>query len=109
VNGSTLLAFRAENVRSYRDGLELSLLATTLAEKGVPRSVPWREGGRPTQVLPAAGIFGPNASSKSNLFRAMSDMRRDVLHSLATATPSGACRVARSAWIPRARAPPCLR
>ena len=33
---SMLLAFRAENVRSFRDGLELSLLATALAEKGVP-------------------------------------------------------------------------
>jgi hypothetical protein len=53
-----LLAFRAENVRSFRDALELSLLATTLAEEDVPRLVPWREAGRPIRVLPAAGIFG---------------------------------------------------
>ena len=84
---STLLAFRAENVRSFRDGLELSLLATALAEKGVPRAVPWREGGRRTHVLPTIGIFGPNASGKSNLFHAMSDMRRDVLHSFSHSDP----------------------
>ena len=76
-----LLAFRAENVRSFRDALELSLLATALAEKDVPHAVPWREGGRPIQVLPAAGVFGANASGKSNLLRAMSDMRRHVLYS----------------------------
>lgn len=81
VDASILLSFRAENVRSFRDGLELSLLATALAEKGVPHSVPWREDGRPIEVLPAAGIFGANASGKSNLLRAMSDMRRHVLYS----------------------------
>jgi uncharacterized protein len=96
MNFSTLLAFRAENVRSYRDGLELSLLATPLAEKGVPRSVPWREGGRRTQVLPTAGVFGPNASGKSNLFRAMSDMRRDVLFSFSHSDPERG--MARSAF-----------
>ena len=80
VSVSRLLAFRAENVRSFRDGLELPMLATGLAEKGVPHAVTWREGGRPIQVLPAAGIFGANASGKSNVLRAMSDMRRHVLY-----------------------------
>jgi hypothetical protein len=79
---SMLLAFRAENVRSFRDPLELSLEATAMAEEGVPRSVPWREGGRhPARVLPAAGVFGANASGKTNLLRAMDDMRRLVLTS----------------------------
>ena len=82
-----LLAFRAGNVRSFRDELELSLLATTLAEQGVPHTVPWRQGGRPIQVLPAAGIFGANASGKSNLLRAMSDMRRQVLYSFSHGDP----------------------
>jgi predicted ATPase len=79
--GSMLLAFRAENVRSFRQELELSLLATRLTEKGVAREIPWREGGRPIQVLPTAGIFGANASGKSNLLKAMSDMRAIVLSS----------------------------
>jgi hypothetical protein len=81
VDCSMLLAFRAENVRSFRGAIELSLLATSLAQEGVPRPVPWREGGRPIRVLPAAGIFGANASGKSNLLRAMHDMRMHVLHS----------------------------
>ena len=87
VGTSMLIAFRAENVRSFRDELELSLLATALAEKGVAHAVPWREGGRPIQVLPAAGIFGANASGKSNLLRAMSDMRRHVLYSFSHGDP----------------------
>jgi AAA15 family ATPase/GTPase len=77
-----LLAFRAENVRSFRDPFEFSLEATAMAEEGVPRSVPWREGGRhPARVLPAAGLFGANASGKTNLLRSMDDMRRLVLTS----------------------------
>ena len=76
-----LLAFRAENVRSLGGPVELSMIATPLAEEGVPRLVPWREGGRPIRVLPAAGIFGANASGKSNLLRAMHDMRSHVVRS----------------------------
>lgn len=82
-----MLAFRAENVRSFRGPAELSLIATPLAEEGVPRPVPWREGGRPLQVLPAAGIFGANASGKSNLLRAMHDMRMHVVHSFRSHAP----------------------
>jgi hypothetical protein len=84
---SRLLAFRAENVRSFRDGLELPMLAMALADEGVPRSVTWHEGGRPVQVLPTAGIFGANASGKSNVLRAMSDMRRHVLYSFSHGDP----------------------
>lgn len=77
-----LLAFRAENVRSFRDPLELSLEATAMAEEGVPRGIPWHEGGKhPVRVLPAAGVFGANASGKTNLLRIMDDMRRIVLTS----------------------------
>lgn len=77
-----LLAFRAENVRSFRDPFELSLEATAMAEEGVPRGLPWREGGKPSvRILPAAGVFGANASGKTNLLRVMDDMRRIVLTS----------------------------
>jgi predicted ATPase len=92
VGTSMLLAFRAENVRSFRDALELSLLATALAEKGVPHEVPWRAGGRPIRVLPAAGVFGANASGKSNLLRAIADMRDLVLGSFRHADPGGGIR-----------------
>ncbi len=77
-----LLTFRAENVLSFRDPLELSLEATAKAEEGVPRLLPWREGGKTSvRVLPAAGVFGANASGKTNLLRAMNDMRRIVVGS----------------------------
>jgi hypothetical protein len=89
VNGSMLLAFRAENVRSFRDRAELSMLATAMAEDAVPRDVPWRQGGHPIRVLPAAGVFGANASGKTNLLRAMSDMREHILFSFRSGDPAG--------------------
>jgi predicted ATPase len=84
-----LLSFRGYNARSFRDLFELSLLSTRLSEPEVVREVHWREGGNPIGVLPAAGIFGPNASGKSNLLRAISDMRRLVLTSFSGNTPDG--------------------
>ena len=86
---SVLLAFRAANARSFRDELELSLLATGFAEQGVARSVRWREGGSPVEVLPAAGIFGANASGKSNVLKLMDDMRHLVLGSFRLGDPTG--------------------
>lgn len=85
-----LLTFRGQNARSFRDPFELSLVSTRLSEPGVPREIEWREDGRPVGVLPSAGIFGANASGKSNLLRAMSDMRRLVLTSFRGNTPDGA-------------------
>ena len=82
-----LIAFRAQNVRSFRGRVELSLLATRLAERGIPREIPWRQDGKPISVLPAAGVFGANASGKSNLLRAMADMRMFVLQSFRKGKP----------------------
>jgi predicted ATPase len=86
---SMLIAFRAENVRSFRGSIELSLLGTRLSERGVPREIQWREGGRPISILPAAGVFGANASGKSNLLMAMADMRMFVLQSFRAGKPGG--------------------
>lgn len=86
---SVLLGFRAKNVRSFRDEVELSLVSTKLAEEGVVRLVTWREGGRPVGVLPVAGVFGANASGKSNVVKAMDDMRVHVLDSFRTGSPTG--------------------
>ena len=88
-DASVLLAFRAENVRSFRDQFELSLLSTRLADEDVTRLVTWREGGRPIGVLPVAGVFGANGSGKSNVLKAMDDMRGHVLHSFRTGSPTG--------------------
>lgn len=80
-DASVMLAFRAENVRSFRDQIELSMVSTHMSEPGFVRQVDWREGGRPIGVVPVAGVFGPNASGKSNLLEAMDDMRMYVLES----------------------------
>ena len=86
---SVLLSFRAENVLSYKDEFEFSLLATAMAEKQYVREVPWREGGSPVRVLPVAGVFGANASGKSNLLKVMHEMRGYVLNSFKYGNPGG--------------------
>ena len=60
-----------------------------MAEKQYVYDVPWREGGSPIDVLPAAGVFGANASGKSNLLKIMADMRRHVLDSFRSGIPGG--------------------
>ena len=72
----------------FRDEIELSLLSTRLAEEDVVRSVTWREGGL-SGAPPVAGVFGANASGKSNVVKAMDDMRGYVLHSFRTGSPTG--------------------
>lgn len=86
---SVMLGFRARNARSFRDELELSMLASSLAEPDHVRQVRWRSGGSTIGVLPVAAILGANASGKSNVLRAMDDMRRMVLSSFRAASPSG--------------------
>ena len=65
------------------------MLATPLAEKEAVRHVTWRELGQPARVLPVAGVFGANASGKTNLLKAMDDMRAHVLHSFRAGSPTG--------------------
>jgi len=60
-----------------------------MAEEGVVRRVQWREGGQPVPVLPVAGLFGANASGKTNVLRSMDDMRSHVLFSFRTGSPTG--------------------
>ena len=76
-----MLSFTAENARSYRDEVHLSLLATRLSADRVPRSLVPAGMSKPVRVLPAAGIFGANASGKTTILRAMADMRSLVITS----------------------------
>ena len=78
---TALLSFIAQNVRSYRDEVFFSLEATRLANDEVVHSLGIAGLKNPVKVLPAAGIFGANASGKSQLLRAMSDMRSIVINS----------------------------
>lgn len=76
-----LLNFAVENYRSIRDRQELSFRATSLNERsGVPVEL---RSGDPVTVLPAIGLYGPNASGKSNVLRALVDL------------------VDRTTWLPR--------
>lgn len=80
--GSTaLLSFIAQNVRSYRDEVVFLLEATRLANREVVHRLAIAGIKDPVKVLPAAGIFGANASGKSQLLHAMSDMRSIVINS----------------------------
>lgn len=86
---SVLLAFRGENLRSFREEFDFSMLATSVAEESCVRQIPWRAEGSPVEVLPVAGVFGANASGKSNLLRVMDDMRRFVVQSFRHFAPGG--------------------
>lgn len=88
-----LLAFRAENARSFLEPFSFSLEATRLSDEEVPRAIRWRDNDRTLSVLPAAGIFGANASGKSNLLKAMHDMRGLVLSSFRAGRPGGGIKV----------------
>ena len=77
-----LLRFRVGNHRSIRHDHELSLVATEFNE-GTARPTGVRAEGREIGVVPVAGIFGANASGKSNVLGALRAMREAVSVSLA--------------------------
>ncbi len=77
---SALLSFTASNVRSFRDEFHFSMLASRYADQDVVHRL--RSGSaKPQEVLPAAGIFGANASGKTALLLALADMQTIVLDS----------------------------
>jgi hypothetical protein len=77
-----LLSFRVANHRSIRDEQELSLVATEFND-GSARPTSIRSESRPVSVVPALGIFGANASGKSNVLDALDFMRTAVVDSFA--------------------------
>ncbi|MEU9972554.1 ATP-binding protein [Streptomyces sp. NPDC051014] len=83
-----LLRFRVANVRSLRDEQELSFVTaedsvTHEDEEPFPARAVSPAGGRSIGVFPLIGIFGANASGKSNVLAALVDMRSAVLDSYA--------------------------
>ncbi|MGD8450252.1 MAG: AAA family ATPase [Phycisphaerae bacterium] len=74
-----LVEFSVENYRSFRDRVTLSLVAS--ADKSMPGNVIEKAQGTNLRLLRSVGVFGPNASGKSNLLRAMAFMRDFVLES----------------------------
>ena len=80
IQEDVLVAFKARNVRCYRDQATLSLESTRVANPNVVRRVATASAS-PTRVLPSAGVFGANGSGKSALLYAMDDMRFLVVNS----------------------------
>ena len=79
-----LLSFRVENHKSIRD--EQQLLLTPTYDDAVPEDADW-------EACSVAGIFGANASGKSNLLHALDFMRETVRWSMSRSEPgSGIAR-----------------
>ena len=80
-----LLRFRVSNYLSFREPQELSLVASSLKDrKDGLIACPQVPAG---QVLPAALIYGANASGKSNLLSALGFLWSMVAFSYTTAKP----------------------
>lgn len=77
-----LLRFRVANYRSIKASHDLSLVATEF-NQGAVRLTGVRSEGREIGVIPAIGLFGANASGKSNVLAAMRAMREAVHSSVA--------------------------
>jgi len=85
-----LLSFDVENYRSFKERQSFSLVANKYYNdyRGalIVDQLPGLKG---YEYLPAAALFGPNASGKSNLFRAINQLKTLVMESavLAPGTP----------------------
>ncbi|GAA1254819.1 ATP-binding protein [Sphaerisporangium rubeum] len=77
-----LIRFRLANHRSIRDEHELSLIATEFDE-GAARRTGLRYRGQDVSAQPVLGVFGANASGKSNLLSGFQLMRDAVQNSFA--------------------------
>lgn len=64
-----LIEFSIANYRSFRRRVTLSMVASP--DKELSEGVCWNAQGSGYNLLRVAGVFGPNASGKSNLLRAM--------------------------------------
>jgi len=73
-----LLSFKAKNFRSIKDEIALNMQAT--AGNELKREATFENGN--IALLRAAAIYGPNASGKSNLLKAMMVFKTMVLESL---------------------------
>jgi len=76
-----LLSVRVANVLSFRDEQRLSFVATELND-GSARLTGIRDRGREISIVPVVGIYGANASGKTNVLAALRLMRAAVLESL---------------------------
>ncbi len=73
-----LIEFRVKNFRSFRDEQVLSLVAGNIKDDSLEDNC--FEAGK-YKLLKTAAVYGPNASGKSNLVKALDVMRQIVLES----------------------------
>ncbi len=91
-----LIEFRVENYRSLRDEQALTLEAGRIGESSDPR--PRSVAGHGESLLPAAVIYGANASGKSNVLAALAFMREAVISSHRQWEPEGGIPRTAFAW-----------
>ena len=91
-----LIEFRVENHRSLRDEQALTLEAGRSGESSDPR--PRDVAGHGEKLLPAAAIYGANASGKSNVLSALTFMREAVVLSHRQWEPEGGIPRTPFAW-----------
>jgi len=82
-----LIELRVENHRSIRDEQVLTMEADRVGDADDPR--PRSIEGHRKWLLPAAGVYGANASGKSNLLAALRFMRDAVIDSHRSWPPDG--------------------
>lgn len=76
-----LLGLRVANVLSFRDEQQISFVATERND-GSARPTGVRERGKEISIVPVLGIYGANASGKTNVLAALRLMRAAVLGSV---------------------------
>ena len=91
-----LIEFRVENHRSLRDEQALTFAAGRIGDPSDPRLR--TVGGCNDKLLPAAVIYGANASGKSNVLAALAFMREAVLASQRRWEPDGGIPRVPFAW-----------
>lgn len=80
-----IIAFRAQNVFSFLDSFEVSFTASSITRQISSFPIKASEK-KPFNLVPALAFYGPNASGKSNIFKAMSELRAIVLGSFTQET-----------------------
>ncbi|MCF7994986.1 MAG: ATP-binding protein [Chromatiaceae bacterium] len=98
-----LIEFRVENHRSLRDEQVLTMQAGFEADSKDQR--PRRIEGLRKPLLPAAAIYGANASGKSNVLLALGFMRDAVIHSHRAWSPDEEVPRDPFGWGPKAAQP----
>lgn len=98
-----LIEFRAANHRSLRDEQVLTMEAGRVRDDTDPR--PRKVPGYPQPLLTVAGLYGANASGKSNVLAALAFMRAAVLWSHSSWEPDMGIPREPFAWGPQKKEP----